>query len=309
MTQTHPAQPQYSPSTDEVLMAAVAHGSVFLSIFGPIGPILVWISQRRKSAYASFHALQALGYQMAFYWVGIAAALILVIGWGSMVLPDVSAALQENPQELMSVLEDEGFITLVTVFTWGIFVAGGVLGALMCWLKKDFRYPWLGRRLETFLKFDANSGKLDVEAEERFIASMAHASAILFLTGMLTPIAVWVTQKSTSTYLRFQALQAAVYQALALVGYFFFLLAYAALFIFLGLLFIPASAQSEAFTIAMLVLILVILLVLIAGMLALPTYHLFAMIAGIQILKGRDYHYPVLGAYLARRIQPKTLKG
>jgi len=62
-------------------------------------------------------------------------------------------------------------------------------------------------------------------------------------------------------------------------------------------------------TIALLVFLLVFLVLGIFVMLGLPTYHLFAMIAGIQVLKGRDYRYPLLGNLIARRMKIDEPKG
>ena len=53
-------------SSDEKILAALAHGSVFLMFLGPVVPVILWVTQRKKSNYVSFHALQAMGYQ-AFY--------------------------------------------------------------------------------------------------------------------------------------------------------------------------------------------------------------------------------------------------
>ena len=56
-------------SSEERLWAALAHGSVLLSFLGPLGPLGIWLSQRCKSAYVRFHALQAMGYQILSFWV------------------------------------------------------------------------------------------------------------------------------------------------------------------------------------------------------------------------------------------------
>lgn len=55
-------------TSDEKMYAALAHGSVIFSFLGSIGPILVWLFQRNKSKYASFHALQAMGFQVISFW-------------------------------------------------------------------------------------------------------------------------------------------------------------------------------------------------------------------------------------------------
>jgi uncharacterized Tic20 family protein len=206
---------------------------------------------------------------------------------------------------------------LINYSIWGIYFIGGAIGAVMSYLKKDFHYPWLGKRLQTYLHFDPSTGEIDEAMEERFVAAMSHGSAILMLWGVLTPLAVWITQKNRSPYLRFQGLQATVYQLLSIFGYVAFMAIYILMFV---VVFAIVTFGSDSIvngsddtgtivTIVFLVMALVILLIAILFSLALPTYHLFAMIAGIQILKGKNYRYPVLGNFIARRMKPNEPKG
>lgn len=313
------SQPKLSPvpTSDETVMAALAHGSVLLSFVGPIGPILGWVSQRRKSTYATFHALQALGYQMAFFWIGMAIALIIAIVWMLLFLPEMLSAIEADPENAFAPLAFQSGFMLVNFSIWGIYFVGGAVGAVMCMLKKDFRYPWLGRKLETYLRFDPSTGEMDEAMEERFVAAMSHGSAILILWGVLSPLAVWLTQKDRSLYLRFQALQATVYQLLAILGYFAFMAIYFLMFMvvfmivtFGGDSIVNAGDEVETVvTIIFLVMALLVSLIAIVFSLALPTYHLFAMIAGIQILKGKDYRYPFLGKFLVQRMKLNEPKG
>ena len=166
----------------------------------------------------------------------------------------------------------------------------------------------MGRRLEAFINYDHATGAVDEAKEEQFVAAMSHASAILFMWGVLSPLALWITQKDRSPYLRFQGLQAAIYQLLALVGYFAFMFVYIASFVAMFAIIAivesnGAGSGNSVTAIVLLIFMLVMMLMWLVFMLALPTYHLFAMIAGIQILKGRDYRYPWLGNFLARRMK------
>lgn len=304
------AASQVNHSSDEIVMSALAHGSVLLSFFGPIGPILVWISQRKRSSYAAFHALQALGYQMAFFWIGTAVALLLVIFWMLLFLPEMIAAVEANPENAFAPLAFQSGFMLMNASIFGIYFIGGAAGAVTCMLKKDFRYPWLGKRLEKYLRFDSLTGALDEAMAERFVAAMSHASAILLMWGLLSPLAVWATQKDHSPSLRFQGLQATVYQFLAVLGYFafmamcFLLFVVALLIVTFGSDYIVNAGDEigTIVTVIFLVMVLLVLLIAILFSLTLPTYHLFAMIAGIQILKGKDYKYPLLGNFIAHRM-------
>ncbi len=66
------------PASEENTWSMLAHLSVFLNLItgflGPVAALIIWFMYKDKSARVSFHALQALWYQVA--WM-----VILVIGW------------------------------------------------------------------------------------------------------------------------------------------------------------------------------------------------------------------------------------
>lgn len=138
-------------SPEERLWAALSHFSVFLFGFGLVAPLAIWVYQRDKSRFATFHALQSLGYQvvMAFLWLVLSTILPLLIMLPLLVF---FVFLIENGQE------DQLFV-LMTVFQ-AVFIGGilgsfllyfglGLLAAVMCLTGRDFRYPlfggWLSR--------------------------------------------------------------------------------------------------------------------------------------------------------------------
>src|SRR5512145_1209636 len=55
---------------------------------------------------------------------------------------------------------------------------------------------------------------------DKIMATLAHASAILPFMGVIAPIVIWVTQKDKSEYVAFQALQAVAYQLLMILAWF-----------------------------------------------------------------------------------------
>jgi len=48
--------------------------------------------------------------------------------------------------------------------------------------------------------------------------------------------------------------------------------------------------------------VLLLFLFLSVLLLALPTYHLFALIAWVRVTRGADYHYPLLGKLIEKRL-------
>lgn len=294
------------PTSDERLWAALAHGSALLSFFGPIAPALIWVFQRRKSPYVAFHALQAMGYQMLTFWVGMAVYLLFVIVMMFIMFPVISALAQsDNP--LAGIFAFEGSFFLFMFGFMGLYFLVGIIGALMSLMGRDFKVPFLGTRLARYLgRGEDPFSPLDESKAEQWAAGVCHGSAILILWGMFTPLVVWLAEKDKSSRLRFQSMQAFVYQLLATVAYFVLMFLY--MFVFFGffaaMIFLSPQVSQETsfiFIIVLLVMLLVFFLFMLVFALAVPTYHLFAMIAGIQVVRGKDYRYPLFGNFLARR--------
>ena len=201
----------------------------------------------------------------------------------------------------------QGAIVLFTFGFMGVYMLLGIAGAVLCLMDRDFKYPILGKRLEDYLGRRANpAGALDETREDQWVAGMAHASAILMIWGAILPLLVWLTQKDRSPRLRFQSLQALGYQVIGTVAYFGFMAVYSVVMMgmFAGMLpLITGNGQGVSSSVGIFFIIstIVMLLLMLVVSLALPTYHLFAMLAGIQVVKGRDYLYPLLGRFLARR--------
>ena len=64
-------------ATEERIWAALAHLSVLAFGMGIVLPVVMWAEQRRKSNFAAFHSLQALGYQALGFTVWILASLLV----------------------------------------------------------------------------------------------------------------------------------------------------------------------------------------------------------------------------------------
>jgi uncharacterized Tic20 family protein len=294
-----------STSSEERLLAALAHGSVILSFFGPIVPALVWTFQRRKSPYVAFHALQAVGYQMLTFWVGMAAYLLFVLLFMLVAIPLMGLAASHS-RFAMTPFVLQGSMFLFAFGFMGIYALFGILGAVFSLLDKDFKYPILGKWLEKYLGRGASpTDPLDADKEDQWMAAMGHASAILLMWGLFTPFVIWLTQKDSSPRLRFQSLQAVIYQLFAVVGYFVFMVFYMFMFfaLFAGAILMSGNPQESTGAIFLFIFLGIMLIFMLIFALALPTYHLFAMIAGIQTAKGRDYRYPLLGRFLAKRFE------
>jgi len=309
MSEVEIAQPESSTTSNERLLAALAHGSVILSFFGVIVPALLWSFQRRKSNYVAFHALQAAGYQMLMFWVGMAAYLIffLVVLLLVIIFSNASEGMDLSASSRM-MLGVQGSMSAMLFGFIGLYFLLGVVGAALCAMGKDFKYPLLGKRLEKYLERGARpNDPLDETKAEQWMSAMGHASAILMVWGLFTPLALFLVAQKDAPRLRFQSAQAAVYQILATVGLFGIFICYLSVFfgVILSLATNPefGSSLSPSQGITFIIAMIAFLIIGIIVTLALPTYHLFAMIAGIQVVKGKEYSYPILGRLLAKRLE------
>jgi uncharacterized Tic20 family protein len=143
-------------SSDERLMAALSHGSILLPMIGIFVPTIVWMTQRNKSAFVRFHALQALVYQLfqvvyqtvISFLGGIAASLMVTI------IAIIGIPLL-NEDTFFVVMMAGQFIFLggffLSLFFYGV---PGIIGAILILARKEFHYPLAGRRMRKFLEED-----------------------------------------------------------------------------------------------------------------------------------------------------------
>jgi uncharacterized Tic20 family protein len=297
------------PASDEKFWAVLSHLAALAGGIGMVIPAFGWAESRKKSNYAVFQSLQALGYQSLGYTLWTLAYFVIVVLMVIVAPPPVQSAGYDGGQV-------GGWLTvhiLVAVGLYGIYLLFPLIGALMCALGRDFRYPLLGSRLARYLNYDANSpdAVLDEQHEERFAAAMGHFCVIFPLTGLLVPLALWVTQGARSRYMKFQALQTFVFQVVAALvtvalGVLALLVLVIALVPFLVALRTNGQPPIESLFGA-----LIFLICLAVAVLVVPLFQILGQWAGLRILQGHNYRYPLIGRWaehwLAHR--PDVLTG
>jgi uncharacterized Tic20 family protein len=292
-----------SSKSEQQVLAAVAHASLLFSLFGPIIPAIIWLTSRGKSPYVAFHAMQAMGYQILSFWIWATLAPIIALGFpfltGGLASIFREAADPARIAPVMMLLISGPFLVIL-----GAYFLIGISGSILCLAGSSFSYPvigkWLARRLGYF---PGAVTPLSEEGEDNYLAAMAHSTAIFSLWGAIFPLMIWVSQKDRSSFLGFQAAQAAIFQvigaALNLLG----LLAYVILLF--GIMAVVSAAafysgpQSIPPELAWLFIPIMCLTLLILGLG--PLFLCLASWAAYRILTGHDYRYPFLGRILARR--------
>jgi uncharacterized Tic20 family protein len=310
MTMGEGDRPGYPDSPSRV-WAALTNLAGLLIGLGPIASTAGWAQSREKSPFATFHALQALGYQTLGYTVWLVAVLLVVVLFMCALFPLVGLVQEAQSQTWILAWMGLHFAAVAGMFV--VYLVLAVLAAIFTALGRDFRYPWLGRRLGKYLRYDPMAGPaatVDEVNADRWVAAMSQFAIILPVWGLVTPAIALVTQRNRSPFLRFQSWQAIAFH---LLGFPLYSVGWGLLGVSSFVLLLTAGA-SGAVTgpssegIASAGLLLYLALNCCAGLLALliPVYHIAGQWAGLRILRGQDYRYPLLGRWLARRLNYPT---
>jgi uncharacterized protein len=144
------------PSQNDKIMAALAHVSAILPFMGVITPIVIWATQKDKSEYVAFQALQAVVYQLLMilaWFVGMGCYMLsfftmflgIPFAEGGQVDPSIA------PWFAVGFMIP--FIIFGAIFVGGaLFVIYGLIAAIQVFQGKDFRYIFIGNRLEKYLQ-------------------------------------------------------------------------------------------------------------------------------------------------------------
>ena len=156
--------PARAVTSDERILAAVAHGSIILFGWGIIASTVLWITQRQQSAFVAFHALQALLYQLLqtiFVAIVIPVAALIFIGMIAAIAL-ATASRGAGPDPVLFILAQFAFIG--SIFCgFGLYALLGIVGAVWMLLSRDFYYPLIGRRMARFLSEQSSSAAAPVE--------------------------------------------------------------------------------------------------------------------------------------------------
>jgi uncharacterized Tic20 family protein len=150
------ALPPAPPSQDDRVVAALAHTTVLLPFWGTIGAIVIWATQKDKSRFVAFQSLQAVAYHFALVLAGMLAGACYMCWVFTMPLAMVAAVPSTGPADdvspafLLTMAAPFGIMCL-TFLGWLAAVVYGLVGAAAALQGKDFRYVWIGRRLEAYL--------------------------------------------------------------------------------------------------------------------------------------------------------------
>ena len=123
---------------------------------GVIAPIVIWATQKDKSEFVAFQALQAIAYQLLMvvaWFVGMGCYMLSFFAT-FLTLPFAGGGSERTPgSPFFMVGFLIPFIIFGLIFVGGaIFIVYGIVGAIMTFQGKNFRYIILGQRLASYLQ-------------------------------------------------------------------------------------------------------------------------------------------------------------
>src|SRR3990172_7502605 len=146
-----------APAQNDKIMAALAHVSALLPLMGVIAPIIIWANQKDKSEFVAFQALQAVAYQllMILAWFVGMGCYMLSFFTTFLTIPFAGSGSETDPTVapffMIGFLIP--FIIFGVIFVGGaIFILYGLVGAIMTFQGKDFRYIIIGQPLASYLQ-------------------------------------------------------------------------------------------------------------------------------------------------------------
>jgi uncharacterized Tic20 family protein len=136
--------PNGQPSSDERLMAFIAHASVV--VFGPgiLVGVFIWLTQKEKSLFAARQGLQAALYQL----LGMIVTVVMWIFWGIFYALTWIPLIQ-RPEQFEDALppifwigQASFIVPLLGMLAWALY---GLWGGLQSLRGRDFGYAIIGR--------------------------------------------------------------------------------------------------------------------------------------------------------------------
>lgn len=131
--------------SSERITAAMAHGSIIVPTFGILVPILIWVTQKDKSRYVAYHALQGLSLQVTMLLYTFLGGMCYMFSFLGFFLTDFTNTPSNQPPAFFFVPFGVMGLMMLGMFLFSLY---GIIAAVMVALGKDFQYPLLGHLAE-----------------------------------------------------------------------------------------------------------------------------------------------------------------
>ncbi|HET89774.1 MAG TPA: DUF4870 domain-containing protein [Chloroflexi bacterium] len=149
-----------TPTQDERILAALAHASIILPFWGLVAAIVIWVTQREKSRFVGFQALQGAAYQLSLVLLAILGGICYMCSFFGtfLTLPfGIIASEEATSPSVIGLLVSMGSTAIpfclmgLFLLVGLVFVLYGLYGAVRVLQGEEFRYAVVGERLERYL--------------------------------------------------------------------------------------------------------------------------------------------------------------
>ncbi len=131
---------------DEKMLALFSHLSLFLG--GIILPIIFWATNKDKSKFVTFHALQALWFHIAYIAIIIiwVFAFIFIAVVGGLGLGAFSSATGNKEMPLFFIIAMVGFYATLFAILFGA-IGYSIYMGIKSYQGKFVKYPFIGKKV------------------------------------------------------------------------------------------------------------------------------------------------------------------
>ena len=141
---------QDGPDRDERTMAGLAHASIAIFGMGIIASVVLWATEKERSRYVAYQALQATVYHIVGFCIFIVSmACWLLLYFASFIPLLISATQGSDEVPLVFILAM--LLMVVPLAFMGLWVVGGLWGAVRALQGREFRYLAIGDRVERWM--------------------------------------------------------------------------------------------------------------------------------------------------------------
>ena len=130
--------------SDDKLMSILSHLAILIPNIGILAPIVIWLTQKEKSKFVRYHAIQAIFFQLLFF---ILLMLSLFIGIILMAISLMFANVSSGGEPGTFFWVSMGIMNLYFPL-WFFFSIYAIVAAVKSYRGKIFRYLIIGRIVE-----------------------------------------------------------------------------------------------------------------------------------------------------------------
>jgi uncharacterized Tic20 family protein len=146
----------------ERILASILHLSAAIPVFGIFLPLLVWIFKKDKSGFLSFQSLQSLVYQGTGILTFIIGMLLYILSFfvvfaGSFFTLAITGGHSDPPPIFFILFFLPLLVFFLIIIFYVFYVIYCIIGCIKILKKGDFKYIFIGKKLEKYLKEEISS--------------------------------------------------------------------------------------------------------------------------------------------------------